>query len=111
MTVSGTTLLASGAGIDLVCLAGYPAQQVITSNDTHVVVIAAANTSLTVGKVPMANDVDAEIESATNLWTYHALRYMSTVGLRSRRGRMRWGQQRLLVLLRLCYQLLRSSTR
>ena len=70
VTITGTTLLAGGASIDSAQLAGSPVQEVVSSNDTHVVVVAAGNTSLTVGKVLMVNDVEAEIESATNLWTY-----------------------------------------
>ena len=70
VTITGTTLLAGGASIDSAQLAGSPVQEVVSSNDTHVVVVAAGNTSLTVGKVLMVNDVDAEIESSTNLWTY-----------------------------------------
>ena len=70
VTITGTTLLAGGASIDSAQLAGSPVQEVVSSNDTHVVVVAAGNTSLTVGKVLMVNDVEAEIESATDLWTY-----------------------------------------
>ena len=69
VTVSGTGLLGGGRSIANATLAGQAVAEIVSSNNTVVVLVAATNGSLSSGHVELVADTGAII-TRNNAWTY-----------------------------------------
>ena len=71
VTITGTSLLAGASSIVSATLAGATIQEVISSSNTVLVVVAGTNGSDTVGGISYIADSGATVSSSnTSLWTY-----------------------------------------
>ena len=69
VTTSGVSLLAGGAAVTNVTLAGVPVRSIVSASNAQVVVVAAGRPAATVGNVVLTMDTGATV-TRTNGWAY-----------------------------------------